>query len=169
MAGGETGQGMKMSTQPIWVSAELAKEFEQLKSVEEQEASVKRVIERKRLDLDAENEMLGESLLQFKSVCLAHKKELEKVYQEQADKIYALWEDMGDVSSMVSRHAKALSAEIKPITLEVQAAKRSVDELKKSVLDLNVYGAERVVELAKMVSQMDDKSKEILSALLAKK
>ena len=153
----------------IWVNKKLAEEYNSLESVEEQEASVKRVIEKKRLDLDAENEMLGESLLTFKSVCLVHKKELEKVYQEQADKIYALWEEMGDVSTMVSRHAKELAAEIKPVSLEVQAAKKSVDELKKSVMDLNIYGAERVVELAKMVAQMDEKSKEILSALLAKK
>ncbi len=153
----------------IWVSKKLAEEYNSLESVEEQEASVKRVIEKKRLDLDAENEMLGESLLAFKSACLVHKKELEKVYQDQSDKIYAMWEDMGDVSTMVSRHAKELAAEIKPVSLEIQAAKKSVDELKKSVLDLNIYGAERVVELAKIVAQMDEKSKEILSALLTKK
>lgn len=153
----------------IWVSKKLADEYNALESVEEQEASVKRVIEKKRLNLDAENELLGESLLSFKSVCLAHKKELEKVYQEQADKIYSLWEEMGDVSSMVSRHAKELAAEIKPISHEIQVATRSVGELKKAVSELNIYGAERVVELARMVATMDEKSKEILAALLAKK
>jgi len=158
-----------MEKEHIWVSKNLADEYKRLESVEEQEAAVKRVIEKKKLDLDAENEMLGESLLQFKSVCLAHRKELEKVYQDQADKIYAMWEELGDVSTMVSQHAKSLAAEIAPITKEIATARQNVDALKKSVSELDIYGAERVVELAKMVAQMDEKSKEILSALLAKK
>lgn len=153
----------------IWVSKELAAQYKALDSIEEQEASVKRVIEKKRLDLDAENELLGESLLSFKSVCLAHKKELEKVYQDQADKIYALWEEMGDVSSMISRHAKMVAGEVEPISRAIAEATMNVGRLKTSCNEMNIYGAERIVELARTVATMDDKTKELLSALFAHK
>ena len=155
-----------MDTEYIRVSKNLADEYKKLESVEEQEAAVKRVIEKKRLDLDAENEMLGESLLQFKSVCLAHKKELEKVYQDQSDKIYAMWEDMGDVTTMVNQHARSVAAQIEPLKNEVAGLKRTIDELRRSLEGLHLYVPQQLAEVTTQIAKMDDKTKALLSILL---
>lgn len=150
----------------IWVSKKLADEYNTLESVEEQEASVKRIIEKKRLDLDLENELLSESLLVFKSVCLVHKKELEKVYKEQADKLYALWEDTGDITTMVNQHARSVAAQIEPLKNEVVGLKRNIDELKRSLEGLHLYVPQQLAEITTQVAKMDDKTKGLLSVLL---
>ena len=150
----------------IWVSKELAAEYKSLETIEEQEKAVKAVITRKKLDLDDENNLLSESLLQFKSVCLVHKKELEKVYNEQGDILSALWVDMGDVSNNISRHAKQLASEISIISKAVSQTKGEVEGLRKSLNGLDVYSAEKLTALATQINRMDDDTKDILKFLL---
>ncbi len=143
----------------IWVSKELAEEYKQLESVEEQERAVKKIIKDKRLDLEQEQELLSESLLQFKSVCLAHRKGLEKVYQEQADTLNTLWEDMGDVTTQINKSVTALANRIGPVRQQVEA-------LKKEISGLNVYVPENLIHLAAQVATMDEKTKVLLQNLL---
>jgi hypothetical protein len=143
----------------IWVSKELADEYKQLKSVEEQERAVKKIINNKRLDLEEEQELLSENVLLFKSVCLAHKKALSSVYQEQSDMLYKLWEDMGDVSSQISQHVKQMTNQIAPL-------KREVSNLKKEFEGLRLYVPERLARLAEQVGSMDEKTKSLLRELL---
>jgi len=160
-----------MSTEKthIWVSKELADEYNAMESVEAQEAAVKKVIERKRLDLEEEQELLSESLLMFKSVCLAHKKELGRVYKEQAEALYKMWEDMGDVSSEVTRHARSTAELIAPIRAEVAALRKDIDGVKTDLSGLNLYIPENMARLAESVSRMDEKTQVLLSKLLAAK
>jgi len=153
----------------IWVSKELADEYNSMESVEAQEAAVKKVIERKRLDLEEEQELLSESMLMFKSVCLAHKKELGRVYEEQAEALYKMWEDMGDVSSEVTKHAKATAGLISPIRTEVAALRKDIDGIKTDLRGLDLYIPENMARLAEYVSRMDEKTQLLLSKLLAAK
>ena len=151
----------------IWVSKELAEEYKSLESTEAQEAAVKKVISQKRLDLDAEQELLSESMLIFKSVCLAHKKELTKVYNEQSDALYKMWEDMGDVSSEVVKHAKATAELIAPIRTEVAALRKQIDGIKHDLCGLDLYIPENMCRLAESVAGMDENTKVILQKLLS--
>lgn len=150
----------------IWVSKELAEEYKNLDSVEAQEAAVKKIIERKRLDIEGEQELLSDSLLQFKSVCLVHRKELGKVYQEQADKLYELWEETGDISTLVSRHAKNIAAEIDPIRREIGELSRSIADLKKSLDVINIHVPEKLATVVSMVAAMDADTKSLMRDLL---
>jgi len=143
----------------IWVSAELAKKYNDLESVEEQERIVKKVIADKRLDIEAEQEQLDESILQFKSVCLAHRKALEGVYKEQSDTLYTLWEDMGDVSSQINQHVRQMTDKITPL-------KREVEQLKKELSGLSLYVPEQLARIAEQVGSMDEKTKSLLRELL---
>lgn len=143
----------------IWVSKELAEEYNQLESAKEQERAVKKIINDKRLDIEAEQELLSESLLQFKSVCLAHRKGLEKVYREQADTLNTLWEDMGDVTTQIDTSVNKLTGRISPL-------KQQVASLKKEIGGLNIYVPENLVKLASQVATMDDKTKILLHSLL---
>lgn len=150
----------------IWVSAEFAEEYKQLDSVEAQERAVKKIIQDKQLDLDREQELLSENLLQFKSVCLVHRKELQKVYQEQADTLYTLWEDMGDVTSEIGEHARKVADIILPLKNEVQSLAKQVSQLKKEISELHLYIPEQLVTLTLQVASMDEKTKILLRNLL---
>ena len=143
----------------IWVSAVLAEEYKQLDSVEEQERLVKKVIENKRLDIEAEQELLSESVLLFKSVCLAHRKALQQVYEEQSDLLYKMWEEMGDVSTQINSHVKQLTNQIKPLRNEVE-------ELKKEINSLSLYVPDKFVSVVEQVSNMDDRTKVLLRDVL---
>jgi len=150
----------------IWVSKDLAQKYKDMDGSEELEMAVRKVIEKKRLDLEGEQELLSESLLMFKSVCLAHKRELEKAYQVQADNIYSLWEEMGDVSSLVGQHAKAIAAQIDPIRREISETKKTVDELKRALQSLDLYVPQQLAAVTEQVARMDEKTKALLSTLL---
>ena len=143
----------------IWVSAALAEEYKQLDSVEEQERLVKKFIENKRLDIEQEQEQLTESMLLFKSVCLAHKKALREVYEEQSDLLYKLWEEMGDVSTQIDNHVKGLTNQIKPLRNEVE-------NLKKEINSLSLYVPDKFVSVVEQISQMDERTKVLLRAVL---
>ena len=150
----------------IWVSKELADEYKKFETVEEQERLVKKIIERKGIDINDENELLSENMLQFKNVCLLHKKELEKVYNEQAEKLEKLWNDCGDITPKVRQHAKKIVAETSSIGKSVDDLNSKIDDLKRKVSNINVHIPEQLVRLAETVSSMDDKSLSILKQLL---
>jgi uncharacterized coiled-coil DUF342 family protein len=153
----------------LYIDKNLAEQYKQLESVEAQEEAVKKLILRKGLDLEEENEHLSESLLQFKHVCLKHKIELQKVYNEQSENLYNLWESCGDVTSQISKHAKSIATEIEQINRSIAHTSSDVDKLKEKINSVNIYGAERIVELAKMIAKLDDATKDILSQILTKK
>ena len=143
----------------IWVPKKFADEYKQLESIEKQEAAVKKLIDDKRLDIDAEQELLSESLLRFKHTCLTHKIELRKVYQEQADALDALWHEMGDITSQINRHVEQIVQQISP-------AARHIAALKKEIQELHIYIPENLVRLAGQVSTMDATTKLLLRTLL---
>ena len=144
----------------IWVSKKVANEYKQLKGVEKEEQAVKKIIESKRLDLEEEQELLSDNVLLFKSVCLAHKKELGKVYKEQSDLLNTLWEDMGDVSSQISHHVKHITSQIAPL-------KKEIASLKKEIEGLHLYVPEQFVRLVVQIGSMDEKTKSLLREVLA--
>lgn len=153
----------------IWVSKELEKEYNSFEDVSKQEAVIKKIIERKKIDIEQENEQLSDSLLQFKHTCLVHKRELEKVYHEESEKLYKLWEEMGDISSEVIRHARKVATEISPIKTAVSQLQSDISHLKKELSGLNFYIPDRLVEIASIVGKMDESTKTLLRDLLQKK
>jgi len=150
----------------IWVSKDLAESFNKLDTTQEQEIMVKKIIENKRLDLESEYDLLEESMLVFKGVCLKHKNDLDSVYKEQSQKLYGLWEDMGDVSSEVKKHSDSLKSQLNGLKSEVDSVASSTNHLEKQLSNLNVHSAGRVVELAKTISNMDDSTKSIMKFLV---
>lgn len=151
----------------IWVSKSAAEEFKRLDSVEAQAELVMEVIRRKKKDFTDEQAMLDDDILQFKAVCLKHRQELEKVYDEQAKKLEELWKTQGDISHKVSTHARQVAGEVAPLMEEVQNLAGQVDRLRSALNSLHIYVPENLVKIAETVSQMDEKTKEVLSVLLS--
>jgi archaellum component FlaC len=143
----------------IWVTKETAEAYKQLETVEEQEKMVKKIIHNKRLDIEGEQELLEENLLVFKGVCLAHRKELSKVYGEQNDLLEKLWEEVGDISGKINESAGELAAKIKPLKDEVACLKREIEGLRLFVPD-------QLTRLAATVKSMDEDTRSLLRDLL---
>lgn len=148
----------------VWIDKRLAEKLKKLDSIELQEEAVKEVIKEKKLDLSSEFEQLDESLLMFKSVCLTHKKELEKVYKEQADTLYKMWETDGDTSTAILQHARKLANELHPVKSEVRELVDSIKELKKLTGDLPL--PYKFVESVEAISRMNAETKDLLVRFL---
>jgi len=150
----------------IWVDKEISEKYNAAESDEEQAKIMLSVIKGKGLDFEEEFNLLSESELRFKAICLTHKNKLTEIYKEQSDMLYKLWEDMGDVGTEISNHAEKVAAEINPIKDSVNSLKTEIEQLKKSVSSIDFYGASDLERIANTVSTMSESSKEILKFLL---
>jgi len=148
----------------VYIDKKLAEKIKQFESIELQEEAVKDVIRKKKLDLSSEFEQLDESLLMFKSTCLTHKKELEKIYKEQAEALYNMWETDGDVGSTIIQHARKMANELHPVKTEIRELIDSIKELKKLTGELHL--PYKFVESVEAISRMNSETKDLLSRFL---
>ena len=150
----------------VWLPKSIVDKVKQLDTVEEADKLIQEYIKKKKADFNDDLENLDEDVLLFKSVCLKHRNELKKVYDEQSDLLDKLWEDCGDMGSKIHRHAKALAEELKPITAEVNALKTSIHEVKRLLDTVNFYPPHTLIQVTESVARMDDSTKELLRDLL---
>lgn len=152
----------------IYVGKDIADQLRKSESMEFAESVIKKIIEKKRLDLTNEYDALDDDMVKFKAVCLVHRNTLKKVYEEQTNKLDNLFYEMDSIQKKTNEHAKRLAESVIPIRGTIDGIMRDVCALKKQIEGMSLYIPENLARLATVVSQMDDKTKSILSALLAK-
>ena len=150
----------------VWLPKSVAAKVKQIETVEEADNMIQEYIKTKRQDFTRELENLDDDVLSFKGVCLRHRQELKKVYDEQADLLDRLWEDCGDMGSKIHRHAVALAAELAPLTAEVKSLKSSIEEVKRLIGQVDFYPQQAFIQTVENVARMDDKTKDLLRDLL---
>ena len=150
----------------VWLPKSVAVKVKQIETVEEADSMIQEYIKTKRQDFTRELENLDDDVLTFKGVCLKHRQELKKVYDEQSDLLDRLWDDCGDMGSKIHRHAKSLAAELAPLTAEVKSLKASIEEVKKLIGQVDFYPQQTFIQTVESVARMDDKTKGLLRDLL---
>lgn len=150
----------------VWLPKSVAVKVKQIETVEEADSMIQEYIKTKRQDFIRELENLDDDVLTFKGVCLRHRQELKKVYDEQANVLDDLWIDCGDMGSKIHKHAVAMAAELAPLTAEVKNLKASIEEVKKLIHEVSFYPAQPFVSTVESVARMDDKTKGLLRDLL---
>lgn len=149
----------------IWVPKKIADEYKAAESDETKEKIIKRILDKQKIDIESEFDRLNEVELQFKAICITHKNTLEKVYKEQYDMLYKLWEETGDVYSEVSNKNKELKQSAEKTNDVVKSIKDNIDNINK-VLNFDVYAIERFVALIDKLNMADAKTKEMLQFLM---
>lgn len=150
----------------VWLSKSITDKVKQVDTVEEADRLIQEYIQLKRNNFKHELENLDDDVLLFKSVCLKHRNELKKVYDEQSELLDNLWKDCGDMGSKIHRHAKTLAEELKPITAEVNYLKTSILEVKRLLDTVNFYPPHTLIQVTESVARMDASTKELLRDLL---
>ena len=150
----------------VWLPRSIADKVKQVDTVEEADRLIQEYIQLKRNNFKHELENLDDDVLLFKSVCLKHRNELKKVYDEQSYLLDKLWEDCGDMGSKIHRHAKTLAEKLKPITAEVNSLKTSIHEVKMLLDTVNFYPPNTLIQVTESVARMDASTKELLRDLL---
>ncbi len=149
----------------IYVDKEFADKYEELESSKGQAEIAKEILAAKKIDISKELDQLDDDMVRFKSVCLIHKQELAKVYDEQNDLVEKLISEMWDCKPQAQAAAVKLAAEIEPLSSIVNALETSVTKLKGDLNSLDIYGMDRLIELTEKLSSLDSASLEIFKFL----
>ena len=150
----------------VWLPKSIAAKVKQIETVEDADNMIQEYIKTKRQDFTRELENLDDDVLTFKGVCLRHRQELKKVYDEQANVLDDLWIDCGDMGSKIHKHAVAMAAELAPLTAEVKSLKASIEEVKRLIGQVDFYPQQTFIQTVESVARMDDKTKGLLRDLL---
>jgi protein-tyrosine-phosphatase len=149
----------------IWVDSKSAAEYKSLETDETKELFIKNLLENKKISIDEELKLLDEHKLQFQAICLTYKNEIKKIYEVENEKLYSLWEEIGDISEPFRKNSDKLKSEVDQISKSVDQLASKISATKEAMANLNIYGADRLVELANTIASMDEGSKDILMFL----
>jgi len=138
----------------------IIKKFKDIDSVEELAKLCEETIKDKRLNIKQQNENLEDDVLRFKSFCLSHRTHMREVYSEEEELLYKMWEDLDKKTTETRNRIKDMSKEISKVS-------SSVGIFKKELSDLHIYGADRLLELANTINNMDQNTKDILRHVLS--
>ena len=143
----------------IWVSKEVKTIFESLDSDHEKLRIVDELIKDRKLGITQDIESLDDDLLRFKAFSLKYKTELQKVYDEQSDKLEKLFENCGDIQSKMYLKIEETKTKLNPITDKIK-------EVNKTLESLNTYKIERVIELLNTFNKMSEEDKRLFEILI---
>jgi len=143
----------------IWVSKDIKVIFESLDSDHEKLRIVDELIKDRKLGITQDIESLDDDLLRFKAFSLKYKTELQKVYEDQNDKLGKLFEDIGDISSKMYLKIEETKNKLNPITDKIK-------EVNKTLESLNTYKIERVIELIDKFNRMSEEDKRLFEILI---
>jgi protein gp37 len=157
------GTGDNKEYVSFYVTPEIAKQLQNLVTSGNERAMVEEVALKLKLDIERELSQLDDDLARYKAACVVFKSSLKDVYGQQQEEIEKVINDLWDIMPKVKQETQNMLSKIKQ---ELSPLKEQLSEIKQLTNNIDIYGAERVLELAKTVSNLDTQSKEILSFLM---
>lgn len=143
----------------IWVSKEIKETIEKMETDQEKLKLVDKMINDRKLDITFAIEALDDDLLRFKAFSLKYKTELQKVYEEQGDKLEKLFEDCGDIQSKMYVKIEETKNKLDPITSKIKSINETLEKV-------NTYKIERVIELIEKFNRMSEEDKRLFEILI---
>ena len=148
-----------MGRELIWVSKDLAKRYNELDEDVKKIEFVEELIKQKNIDITSDIQNLDNDLLRFKAFSLNYSTAFKKAYDEQAEKLYQLWEECSEPIEKIDRKTIAMKNEINSLS-------KDVCELSKGLMNLDTYKLERIIELIESYNRMSEKDKEVFKIIL---
>jgi len=143
----------------IWVPKEVKEIYEKMESDHEKLKIVDEMIKNRKIDITYAIEALDDDLLRFKAFSLKYKTELQKVYDEQNDKLEKLFEDCGDIQSKMHLKIEETTKKLDPVTDKIKEINVALDKV-------NTYKIERVIELIEKFNRMNEEDKRLFEILI---
>ena len=143
----------------IWVPKEIKEVLEKMDSDNEKLRIVDEYINNRKIDITYSIEALDDDLLRFKAFSLKYKTELQKVYQEQNDKLEKLFEDCGDIQSKMHLKIEETKNKLDPIVSKIKSINETLDKV-------NTYKIEKVIELIEKFNRMSEEDKRLFEMLI---
>lgn len=146
-------------TELVWIKPEWKEIVQKFADSESVKVGIhKSYIEfKKRLAMEVEYS--SELLDQVRGCYQAQRDEMKKLYEEEGELSYQLWEELDKKRS--ETHKK-----IKDVREETQAIKEDLFDLRSSIQSIDIYGLDKLLEIVRTFNNMDDKSKELFKILM---
>lgn len=109
---------------------------------------------------------LDDDVLRFKGMLLAYKDAYRKALEENRDAVYALWEKIDESLPDMKQKAKVLVGGLGEVMPQLVEALEVTKSITKALESTNTYQLQRMVELVSAIQNTDDKTKDILRAVL---
>jgi methyl-accepting chemotaxis protein len=153
----------------VWLPVEIADAIKNATSPDSVEEISRRVIKKRKLDIQRALEDLDDTLLAFKAASATFRKGLEEAYQKEEKKIREIEDTALNAEARLRKLSERVAGAIRPIREQVEQCLTGMEELQNIIHSLDIYGAETILSVAEKVSQLDEKSKHILGELLLRK
>ena len=143
------------------VPKKLADELEQANSREEQEKLFFDAIYKKKKDISEEIEALDDDLLMFKAFGTKYKNELDKIYNEQYEKIEQTWEKLNAGDSIYKK--------LKSLNDSVKGLDRTLEEVERKIKYMSVRNLENAMNVIDRFNNMSHDDRNLLEKLMEAK
>jgi archaellum component FlaC len=135
----------------VYLDKRVAEKIKNLDSVEHQLEVIGNILEERKKDMRIDMENLDDDMLQFKAFSAKYRQELEKVYEEQQNKAYKLWEKYNEELPRV-REA------LKPVIDEVNKLTDIVDALNKKLTAISSWEVKELSTLLDILQHLSTKN-----------
>jgi len=134
----------------VYLDKRVAEKIKNLDSVEHQLEVIGNILEERKKDMRIDMENLDDDMLQFKAFSAKYRQELEKVYEEQQNKAYKLWEKY-------NKDFPKIQTALKPVLEEVNKLIDVIDELSKKLSVISSWEVERISNLFNILQNLSTK------------
>ena len=141
------------------MSSELKDVYEKVDSDQEKLNIVEELINSRKIDITYAIEALDDDLLRFKAFSLRYKTELQKVYDDQSEKLEKIFDDCGDIQSKMYLKIEETKTKLNPVTDKIK-------EINVALEKVNTYKIERVIELIEKFNRMNEEDKRLFEILI---
>ena len=147
------------ATELVWIKPEWKEIVQKFTDTESVQIGVHKSYVEFKKRLAMEVEYSSELLDQVRGCYQAQRDEMKKLYEEEGELSYQLWEELDKKRSETHKKIKAVRA-------ETQELKEDLKALKSSLQAIDIYGMDKLLELVRAFNNMDDKSKELFKVLV---
>ena len=150
---------MSAGREIVWMQKEQAEKFKKIESLDEQIIAIDEIISKRKLDIRTDMEALEEDMLLFKAFAVKYRNELKKLYDDQHDQAYALWEKYNE-------ELPRIETAISEVRKRAEPLERLVEGLEKSLNKLESWKLDSLTGIIETIRCTDDKTRDMLCFLL---
>lgn len=152
------------------VPKDLAVKLKELENENElYEKEVLKYVERTKIDISGQVEMLDDDVLMFKAKLTSYKKAFKEAYESADTEMYSFWEDM---DKKISTRHKSLRSRFdgisKILDREFEEKKHQIERLSQKMESINTYSFDRIISFLKSFDSLAPESRELFINMIDK-
>lgn len=133
------------------------------------EKEVLKYVEKTKMDISGQVELLDDDILMFKAKLASYKKAFKEAYESADSEMYSFWEEF-DVK--LSERYKSLSRRLERINgiyeEEFDKKKSRIEQLSKRMESINTYHLEKIISFLKSFESLDKSTKDLFVNMVTK-